>query len=476
MHACARICARARAMQGGRHMACPREIESMWQMVKEQLRQETAATVFELWYGGIVPESYDEATRSLLFSTDSEFKLKVLNEKYKAVIEDRFVAVAGLDVNVSFRLSPAAGTTGEEAEAEREETPSPAVTGAPRVPGEGSEATARYTFENFIVGDSNRFAQAACWKVAKNPSREWNPLFIYGPSGVGKTHLLYAVINEIRRQRPAAKIIYTKGDDFTNYMIDCITHKDMSAFRERYRGCDVLLVDDIQFISGKVATQEEFFHTFQALFDEGKQIILASDRPPHEINPLEERLRSRFEQGLLADINPPNIELRVAIIKKKAEDYGIDLPGDVLSYLSENLRSNIRQIEGAIKKLVAKSMVDGRQISMELAKDCLADLLGDAEPLSVTIDKIFAAVFKKYGISREDIVGKKRTKEIARARHIAIYLVREITEMSYPNIGKLFGRDHATVMSSLDVVKKRIAGDPLFDNDIDTMKREIAGH
>lgn len=454
-------------------MACPKEIESMWQMVKEQLRQETAATVFDLWYGSIVPESFDEAENKLLFSTDSEFKLKVLNEKYKPIIEDRFSAVTGMDVKVAFFLS--GGAAAEPAE-EKEEAPTASLPkNAPRAP-EGTEVTARYTFENFIVGDSNRFAQAACWKVAKNPSREWNPLFIYGPSGVGKTHLLYAVINEIRRQRPAAKIIYTKGDDFTNYMIDCITHKDMSAFRERYRGCDVLLVDDIQFISGKVATQEEFFHTFQALFDEGKQIILASDRPPHEINPLEERLRSRFEQGLLADINPPNIELRVAIIKKKAEDYGIDLPGDVLSYLSENLRSNIRQIEGSIKKLVAKSMVDGRQISLELAKDCIADLLGDAEPLNVTIDKIFAEVFKKYSISREEIVGKKRTKEIARARHISIFLVREITEMSYPNIGKLFGRDHATVMSSLDVVKKKIVADPLFANDIETMKREIVGN
>ena len=451
-------------------MACPKEIESMWQMVKEQLRGETASTVFDLWYGGIVPESFDAAENKLLFSTDSAFKLKVLNEKYKSIIEQRFAAVAGMDVQVAFTLA------GEAAEGNTPaaEEPAPSAS-APRAPFEDAEVAARYTFDNFIEGESNRFARAACWKVANNPSREWNPLFIYGPSGVGKTHLLYAVVNEIRRQRPTVKIIYTKGDDFTNYMIDCITHKDMAAFRERYRGCDVLLVDDIQFISGKVATQEEFFHTFQALFDEGKQIILASDRPPHEINPLEERLRSRFEQGLLADINPPNIELRVAIIKKKAEDYGIELPGDVLSYLAENLRSNIRQIEGAIKKLVAKSMVDGRQISLELAKDCITDLLGDAEPLNVTIDKIFAEIFKKYNIPREEIVGKKRTKEIARARHVAIYLVRDITEMSYPNIGKLFGRDHATVMSSLDVVKKKIVADPLFSIDVENMKRDITG-
>ena len=453
------------------------DLNEKWLQCQKVLSDNLTTSAYQTWFAPITPLSFQNNV--LVLQVKSQFIVEYIEENYLPLLSSAIRRVFGKQTCLEYRVlidsTTGAGPT----------IPSSADANTPKAkniirkqePQEAfdTQLNESYTFENFIVGDSNRFAQAACWKVAKNPSREWNPLFIYGPSGVGKTHLLYAVINEISRQRPAAKIIYTKGDDFTNYMIDCITHKDMSAFRERYRGCDVLLVDDIQFISGKVATQEEFFHTFQALFDEGKQIILASDRPPHEINPLEERLRSRFEQGLLADINPPNIELRVAIIKKKAEDYGIDLPGDVLSYLSENLRSNIRQIEGAIKKLVAKSMVDGRQISMELAKDCLADLLGDAEPLSVTIDKIFAAVFKKYGISREDIVGKKRTKEIARARHIAIYLVREITEMSYPNIGKLFGRDHATVMSSLEVVKKRIAGDPLFDNDIDTMKREIAG-
>ena len=238
----------------------------------------------------------------------------------------------------------------------------------------------------------------------------------------------------------------------------------------------MLLVDDIQFIAGKVATQEEFFHTFQSLFEDGKQIILASDRPPRDINPLEERLRSRFEQGLLADINPPDLELRVAIIKKKAEDIGIDIPDEVLSYLAENLRSNIRQIEGSIKKLAAKSLVDGRRITMELARDCISDLLGDAEPLNVTIDKIFAAVYRKYNVSKEELLGKKRNKEIALARHVTIYLIREVTEMSYPNIGKLFERDHATIMSSLDVIKKRISFDPVFESDMENLKKEIRGH
>ena len=249
----------------------------------------------------------------------------------------------------------------------------------------------------------------------------------------------------------------------------------MESFRARYRGCDVLLIDDIQFIAGKEATQLEVFNTFQTLFDDGKQIILASDRPPKDINPLEERLRSRFEQGLLADINPPDLELRVAIIRKKAETLSIDLPDDVLTFIAENLRSNIRQIEGAIKKLAAKSLVEGRMISMELAKDCVTDLWGNTEPLNVTIDKIFAAIFKKFDIQKEELVGKKRNKEIANARHIVIYLIREITEMSYPNISKIFERDHATIMASIEVVKKRISSDPLYAMDIEGLRKEICG-
>jgi chromosomal replication initiator protein len=284
-----------------------------------------------------------------------------------------------------------------------------------------------------------------------------------------------AVINELRRQNPATRVIYTTGVDFVNHMVKCISRNEMESFRNHYRSCDVLLIDDIQFIAGKESTQNEVFHTFQTLFDEGKQIILASDRPPKDIHPLEERLRSRFEQGLLADINPPNLELRVAIIKKKAEDMSIDLPPEVLSYLAENLRSNIRQLEGAIKKLAAKSLVDGRLISLEMARDCIGDLLGDTEPLNVTIDKIFAAVYKKYNIAKDEIVGKRRNKEIANARHVAIYLIREITEISLPNIGKIFDRDHSTVMSSLDWVKRRIMAEPIFNADIENLRKEIQG-
>jgi chromosomal replication initiator protein len=247
----------------------------------------------------------------------------------------------------------------------------------------------------------------------------------------------------------------------------------MEDFRDKYRKCDVLLIDDIQFIAGKTSTQEEFFHTFNALHEEKKQIILTSDRPPRDIKPLEDRLITRFEWGLLADIEPPDLELRIAIIKKKAEQVNIMVPDDVLTFLGENLRSNIRQIEGAIKKLGALSFLSGKEITMELAHECISELLGGAEPISVTVEKIFGTVFRKYGVAKDAVTGKSRNKDIANARHIAIYLIRELTEMSFPNIGKIFERDHSTIISSYNLVATKVFSDPIFSSEIGELKKDI---
>ena len=458
-------------------MAYPDEMKEIWEMVKESFRGECSSTAFDLWYGAITPADFDPALNEIVFDTESEFKLPLLEKNYKSKIEERFSSVAGMEITVSFRF--VGKPVDSEALLRRVTGVSSTAAQDPVAASNDGEVVsqhrAKYTFDNFIEGESNHFARAVCMQVAAKPYDVHNPLFLYGPSGVGKTHLMCAVVNELRRQRPNTKVIYTASVDFVNHMVKCIARNDMESFRSYYRSCDVLLLDDIQFIAGKESTQLEVFNTFQTLFDEGKQIILASDRPPKDINPLEERLRSRFEQGLLADINPPDMELRVAIIRKKAEYLNIDLPDDVLSFLAENLRSNIRQIEGSIKKLAAKSLVDGRRISLEMAKDCISDLLGDAEPLSVTIDKIFAAVYKKYNIAKEEVVGKKRNKEIAIARHVAIYLIREITEMSFPNIGKIFDRNHSTILSSIDIVKRRIVSDAIFHADIENMKKDIQG-
>ena len=344
-----------------------------------------------------------------------------------------------------------------------------------------------YTFENFIVGSSNKFAHAACLAVADHPAQSgntsspdnplftYNPLFIYGPSGLGKTHLLYAITNKLRQKNNKIKVIYIKGEDFTNQMIDSLARQAMKEFRDKYRSCDVLLIDDIQFIAGKTSTQEEFFHTFNALYEDSKQIILTSDRPPREIKTLEDRLKTRFEWGLIADIQPPDLELRTAIIKKKADQVNVSIPDDVLAFLAENLRSNIRQIEGAIKKLGAMSFLSGNRITMEVARSCISELLGGEEPVTVTVDKIFSAVYRKYNIKREDIVSTRRTKDIAAARHVSVYLVRQITDMSLPNIGKIFGRDHSTILSSIDTVEKRMAQDSVFRAEIEEMSKEIRG-
>ena len=332
-----------------------------------------------------------------------------------------------------------------------------------------------YTFENFIVGGSNKFAHAACYAVARTPAASYNPLFIYGPSGLGKTHLLYAITNELKKTNPGIRIIYIKGDDFTNQMIESLSKHEMSKFHEKYRCCDVLLIDDIQFIAGKVATQEEFFHTFNTLYEENKQIILTSDRPPREIKTLEDRLKTRFEWGLIADIQPPDLELRIAIIKKKAEQVHINIEEDVLTFLAENLRSNIRQLEGAIKKLAALSFLSGMSINIETAQGCISELLGGAEPVNVTIDKIFAAVYKKYGIPKEDIVSQKRNKEIAFARHVVCYLIKDVTEMSLPNIGQVLDRHHSTVISSIDAVNRKLITDKGFELEIKALKKEVTG-
>lgn len=335
------------------------------------------------------------------------------------------------------------------------------------------EFNPQFTFDNFVVGSSNRFAHAAAVSVANNPAETYNPLFIYGPSGLGKTHLLYAIASVVHKNHPSYNIVYIKGDQFTNELIAALQEGRNNEFRYKYRNADLFLVDDIQFIAGKESTQEEFFHTFNSLYDEHKQIILTSDRPPRDIQRLESRLKSRFEWGLLADIQPPDLELRIAIIKAKAESVKLYLDNETLIYLAENLRSNVRQIEGAIKKLGAITFLSGKPITTEDAARCVSELLGDDEPVTVTVDKIFTVVYKKYNVPKEEILSTKRNKNIAFARHVSIYLIREITGMSLPSIGTVFGRDHTTIMSSIDAVNKKLASDPMFAVELKELKKQL---
>ena len=449
------------------------EVREVWKLVKESFRAKLSETTINLWFGEVDIISFEDDTITL--GIPSEFKLNILKNKYIEDIRQGFCEMLGFEVKIHIHYTGYATTVEQARERIRQagET-SPEVKRileTTRI----QNYNFQYTFENFIVGSTNKFAHAACVAVANDPATNYNPLFIYGPSGLGKTHLLCATINRLKELHKGIHITYVKGEDFTNHMISCLANKNMEEFRNIYRKCDVLLIDDIQFIAGKVSTQEEFFHTFNALYDDKKQIILTSDRPPRDIKTLEDRLRSRFEWGLIADIEPPDLELRIAIIKKKAEQINITIPNDVLTFLGENLRSNIRQIEGAIKKLAAFSFLSGNTVTMDLARKCIIELLEGAEPVSVTVDKIFTSVYNKYGISKEDLVSPKRNKEIAAARHICVYLIQEITEMSPSNIAKVFERDRTTILNSYSTIQQKVHNDPIFASEIADLKKDITG-
>ena len=453
------------------------DLSAIWESVKESFLEHYSKSIVDLWFGDLKVHSYEDNTITL--SIESEFKYKIITEKYTDVIRNGFTEFLGFEpeIKILFSGTPTPSTKIMDqisSEPTPAETPAEVNDGRPAgiLP---QNYKFEYTFENFIVGNSNKFAHAACRAVADRPASDYNPLFIYGDSGLGKTHLMSAVVNEIKKKKSDLRVLYIKGDDFTNQMIECLAKQEMHKFHERYRNCDILLIDDIQFIAGKTSTQEEFFHTFNTLYEERKQIILTSDRPPKDIPTLEDRLRTRFEWGLLADIQPPDLELRIAIIKKKAEQVSITIPDEVLTFLAENLRSNIRQIEGAIKKLSALSFLSGQSITMELAKGCLSELLGGAEPVNVTVEKVFGAVQGKYNVSKADLVGKKRTKEIAAARHIAVFLIRQITDMSYPSIAKIFERDYATIHSSFEQIERKYTSDSLFKFEMDALIKDITG-
>ena len=458
-----------------------KEIKEIWSMVQDRMKQQLSSTAMNLWFGDIEIISFSENT--LTMATTSEFKMNIIKDKYVPQLEEIFTDFMGFQIkivveskNPTVDINKIRNQIANEdmlPEREEREERQEVQEIQPVLGSTMPTVNFEYTFNNFIVGSSNKFAHAACIAVADRPAQDYNPLFIYGPSGLGKTHLLYAVTNEIKKKNPFANIIYIKGEDFTNQMIESLAKKSMSKFRDKYRTCDVLLIDDIQFIAGKESTQEEFFHTFNALYEEGKQIILTSDRPPKDIQTLEDRLKTRFEWGLIADIQPPDLELRIAIFKNKISQAGITVSDEIITYLAENLRTHIRQIEGAVKKLVAIKFLEGNEITIDRAKSIMTELLGGAEPTSVTVDKIFAAIEKKYDVSKPELTGNSRVKNVAQARHVAIYLIKTITDISYPSIGKLFNRNHSTIMSSVEVIEKKIASSPAMEIEINDLIKEI---
>ncbi len=414
--------------------------------VKEYCRERVTQPAYMVFFERLKISDFDGSTVTIL--AHAEFVRTSLVNRYMPLFKEAFLAILGLDVEIVVELEEPAPAAIEE--------PKQDAVAQTVVPGTGVSGDAAgnydFTFENFIVGSNNKFAHAAALSVATNPSHSYNPLFIYGPSGLGKTHLENAIRLEIAKNHPEFKILYVDAEAFTNEIILAIRTNSTAEFHQKYRQADVLLVDDIQFIGGKESTQEEFFHTFNALYNAGKQIVLASDRPPMEIKSLDERLKTRFAWGLTADIQPPDYETRMAIIKRKANLLGMDLPEDVCEFIAKRLKNNIRQLEGAVKKLNAYRMLSGIHPTVGSAANAIRDILSENQPLPVTVEKIIGEVSRSLNVSPEDMRGNSRAANVSNARKTAMYCIREITGMSMGDIGKEFGKDHSTVVYAIQRV------------------------
>ena len=440
---------------------------------------------FKLWFSDLKIMSLDD--KEVVFWTPTALRRNILSTRYLGVLKESLEEVIGFRVDISFFCSEEEQKKldreqakidlilSEEQRKENEDRENKIKSILEDTGSEKKTVLDEYTFDSFIEGSSNKFAKAACLAVANTPASDFNPLFIHGNSGLGKTHLLCAVINHMREKYPRLKIVYKKCEDFMNELIAAISTYTTQEFKEKYRGADVLLIDDIQFIAGKESTQEEFFHTFSYLYESNKQIILTSDRPPHEIKPLEDRLRTRFEGGLIADIQPPSRELRAAIIKKKSESMNLPISNDMVEYIAERLHENIRQIEGVIKKLSALYVMNGIEVSKASVDEVISVIDPGNIPVDILINKIISTVATYYGVTVDEIKSNKRTDAVANARHIAIYIIRRLTEKSYKEIGSIFGRDHSTVMSSCDRVETNIKTMIKTDSDIKKLIKEIKG-
>ena len=431
-------------------------LNEAWDMVLEYCKKQISSTAYKSWLANIELVDLDFAEGKAILRVPVDFHRNLVLSVYKPLLTEAMENVCGKALELVVILP-------DEKDEKTERTSQSDL-----------DEDYEFTFDTFIVGSSNKFAHAASLAVATNPGRAYNPLFIYGNSGLGKTHLLYAIRNEIHKNHPEKDIVYVKGEDFTNELIEALMTKSNIEFRQKYRKSDVLLVDDIQFISGKDATQEEFFHTFNTLYEAKSQIVLTSDRPPKEIQTLEDRLRSRFESGLIADIQPPDFETRIAIIRRKAELLQIELPDDVTEYIASRLKSNIRQLEGVVKKLKAKNQLYGDKITINIAQKTISEILNNDQPPPLTVEMIIDEVARHFGLTGADIRSSKRNSNISNARQIAVYAVREITDLSMNNIGDEFGgRDHSTIVYALKQIEKNMNKDPKLKSTVDDIIKNI---
>lgn len=438
-------------------------IKEVWSGILDYLHNldDISEVAYNVWITCIEPRTIEDGEVVVFVHTN--FQKKIVSEHYADKLMDAFENVLGIPLGLKI-------VSGEDLEKTTAAAPPPASGNL----FDGS-TDQDYSFENFVVGSSNKFAHAASQAVASKPAGYYNPLFIYGGSGLGKTHLLYAICNEIRKNSPAANILFTKGEYMANELIEAIQKGQTMEFRAKYRQVDVLLIDDIQFISGKVSTQEEFFHTFDALHQANKQIVLTSDRPPREIATLEERLRTRFEMGLLADIQPPDLETRIAIIRRKAQLLDIPITDDIAEYIAGQLKSNVRQLEGAVKCMRAQYLLAGEQPTLVTAQNAIRDIRNDSQPVPITVERIINEVARTMTVTPEDIRSTKRSAPISQARQVAAYVVRSITGLPMKAIGEEFGtRDHSTIVYAIQKVESRMAKDSSFKGMVGDIIKNIS--
>ncbi|CEG21179.1 Chromosomal replication initiator protein DnaA [Planococcus massiliensis] len=442
-------------------------LDELWSSVLAQVETKISKPSFETWLKSTKLLSYQNETVTI--SAPNSFARDWLENHYVHLITGILSDLTGDDLLIKFVVP-------KDQDMDDFQLPAPRVK-----PGQNEHQeflpgmlNPKYTFDTFVIGSGNRFAHAASLAVAEAPAKAYNPLFIYGGVGLGKTHLMHAIGHYVLEHNPDAKVVYLSSEKFTNEFINSIRDNQTVDFRNKYRSVDILLIDDIQFLAGKEQTQEEFFHTFNTLHEESKQIIISSDRPPKEIPTLEDRLRSRFEWGLITDITPPDLETRIAILRKKAKADGLDIPNDVMTYIANSIDSNIRELEGALIRVVAYSSLINRDMSAELAAEALKDIMPNSKPKVITILDIQNAVGSQFNVKLEDFKTKRRTKDIAYPRQVAMYLSREMTDFSLPKIGEEFGgRDHTTVIHAHEKISTMLKDDQQLQQDVKEIRNAL---
>lgn len=440
------------------------EIENIWQKSLQVIEEKVGSGMFELWFKPMKLTQMKD--KSAVIEIPNRFFREWIDDNYPSLLSEVLESAAGYPVGIKFKTSEAEDAALRKLDSKMESRKA-------RLASRGIFLNPKYTFDTFVVGPSNQFVQAAARRVGENPGRTYNPLFIYGGVGLGKTHLMHAIGNAIVDKRSGIAAHYISAEQFTNEVISAMRHEKMGEFKEKYRNVDVLLIDDIQFIASKTATQEEFFHTFNSLYEKQKQIVLSSDRPPMEISDITDRLRSRFSMGLIADIQPPEIETKIAILYKKAEAEKLLVPEEVAYFIASKVKSNVRDLEGCLIKLGAHSSLTGMPIDMNLAKNVLKDLISE-EDKPVTADLVIKTVCELFGLKQAEIKSRKRTKEVANARQVGMYVTKQMTQLSLSEIGRFFGgKDHATVIYACNQVEEKRQKDDNLNKIIETITRRL---